>query len=136
MSRQTAYRLRARLRGEPFDMAWDAAFQCSFDALAQAAMERALKGVEVRHYHQGELVGTSRRYDERLTIALLRMREQFMRAPPPPFHDSSAYEPDDFSGLLARVEQGPATWDGEEPEGREWDAEEDVPEGDEPAGEA
>lgn len=126
MTRQTAYRLRARLKGQPFDMAWDAAFQSSFDALGEAAMERALNGVEVPHFHQGELVGTSRRFDERLTIALLRMRESFLRAPAPPMCDASAYEPDDFRGLLARVAEGPATWDDEivDDDGSEWDGDE------------
>lgn len=112
MSRQSAYRLRARLRGEPFDLAWDAAFQSSFDALAEAAMDRALNGTEVPHYYKGELVGTSRRFDERLTVSLLAMRNHFLRAPAPQRHPSAAYEPDDFRGLVERVAQGPDTWDG------------------------
>lgn len=110
MTRQSAYKLRARLRGEPFDLAWDAAFQSSFDALAEAAMDRALNGVEVPHYHKGELVGTSRRFDERLTVSLLAMRNNFLRAPAPMRHPSSAYEPDDFRGLVERVERGPELW--------------------------
>ena len=114
MSRQSAYKLRARLKGQPFDMAWDAAFQSAFDELAEAAMERALNGIEVPHYHQGELVGTSRRFDERLTIALLGSRERFLRAPAPPMHESSSYEAEDFRALLKRVELGPETWDGDE----------------------
>jgi molybdenum-dependent DNA-binding transcriptional regulator ModE len=71
MSRQSAYRLRNRLKGSTFDLAWEATYRHAFDQLAQAALERALNGVEVPHYHKGELVGTSRRYDERLTLALL-----------------------------------------------------------------
>jgi len=114
MSRQSAYALRARLKGQPFDFAWDAAFQSAFDALAEAAMERALHGVEVPHYHHGELVGTSRRYDERLTIALLAMRERFLRAPGPMRHESSAYESEDFRALLKRVALGPECWEGDE----------------------
>jgi len=110
MTRQSAYKLRARLRGEPFDLAWDAAFQSSFDALAEAAMDRALNGVEVPHYHKGELVGTSRRFDERLTVSLLGMRNAFLRPPAPMRHPSSAYEPDDFRGLVDRVESGPELW--------------------------
>jgi hypothetical protein len=110
MSRQSAYKLRARLRGQPFDYAWAAAFQSQFDALAEAAMERAMNGVEVQHYHQGELVGTSRRYDERLTLALLAMRGSFRPAPVPTWHAASAYDPDEFGALVARVEQGPESW--------------------------
>jgi len=127
MSRQSAYQLRARLRGEPFDLAWDAAFQCAFDALTEAAMERALNGVEVPHFHKGELIHTSRRYDERLTVALLALRHQPRRAHWPPYHPASAYRSDDFRKLLARVAHGPATWhgsgDGEEDE----QADEDCP---------
>ncbi len=111
MSRQSAYALRARLKGEPFDLAWIAALRCRFDALAEAAMERALNGVEVPHYYKGELVGTSRKFDERLTVALLLMRDSF-RAPylpdNPPDED---YGPDEFGRLVERVESGPDTWD-------------------------
>lgn len=138
MSRQTAYRLRARLKGQPFDLAWDAAFQSSFDALAEAAMERALNGVEVPHFCNGELVGTSRRFDERLTIALLRMRESFLRPPAPPTRDASLYEPEDFRGLLARVAEGPATWEDEETPDDDgaWDADETALADAAPAGDA
>lgn len=110
MSRQSAYQLRARLRGEPFDLAWDAAFQSCFDGLAEAAVERAANGVEVPHYHKGELVGTSRRYDERLTVALLTMRDSLRRSPAPAWHPSSAYGSHNFGALIARVGKGPETW--------------------------
>ena len=114
MSRQSAYKLRARLRGEPFDMAWAEAFQCSFDALAEAAMDRALNGVEVQHYYHGELVGTSRRYDARLTLGLLALRDAVRPIPQAMGHPSLAYDPGEFEGLLARVEQGPETWEEEQ----------------------
>lgn len=110
MSRQSAYRLRARLRGEPFDRAWAAAFDCAFNALAHAAMERALYGVEVPHLHKGEVVHVSRRFDERLTLGLLRMRHALLPAPASPMSDASAYERNDFPGLVERVERGPEHW--------------------------
>ena len=110
LSRQSAYKLRTQLRGQPFDLAWDAAFQCAWDALAEAAMDRAINGVEVPHLHQGEVVHTSRRYDERLTIALLALRHQPRRAPPPSWHPASGYRADDLEPLLARVANGPAAW--------------------------
>ncbi len=50
MSRQSAYKLRSRLKGEPFDIAWETAFRHGYDNLAHAALERALNGVEVPHY--------------------------------------------------------------------------------------
>jgi len=92
MTRQTAYRLRARLRGQPFDLAWEAAFRTVFDALKEAAMDRALNGVEVPHFHNGELIHCSRRYDERLTVALLAMRPT-----------RSPQASDDFTRHLASV---------------------------------
>src|SRR5690606_25272034 len=76
MGRQSAYKLRARLKGQPFDIAWEAAFRHGYDNLAHGALELALEGAEVPHYHQGELVGTHRKYDERLTVALLAMRNR------------------------------------------------------------
>lgn len=113
MSRQSAYKLRARLKGEPFDLAWHAALQCRFDALAEAAMERALKGVEVPHFYKGELVHTSRKYDERLTIALLMMQDRLKPARARSTHPASGYGAADFGALLNRVEHGPETWDEE-----------------------
>ncbi|MXP08568.1 hypothetical protein [Pseudoblastomonas halimionae] len=72
MSRQSAYRLRSRLKGRAFDLAWEVAFHHSYDVLAQAALERALNGVEIPVFFQGEQVGSYRKFDERLTVALLR----------------------------------------------------------------
>jgi hypothetical protein len=73
MSRQSAYRLRSRLKGKAFDTAWDEAFRHSYENLPYAALDRALNGVEVPHYYKGELIGTSRRFDERLTVTMLKM---------------------------------------------------------------
>lgn len=76
VSRQSAYRLRARQKGAPFDLGWEAAVQSGYDALHQAALERALHGVEVPVYHKGELVGSRRAFDERLTVFLLSARNR------------------------------------------------------------
>ncbi|MCB2075001.1 MAG: hypothetical protein H6917_18085 [Novosphingobium sp.] len=73
MSRQSAYRLRSRLKGMAFDVAWDVAFQHSYDNLAHAALERALNGVEIPVFFKGEQVGSYRKFDEKLTLALLAM---------------------------------------------------------------
>lgn len=78
--------------------------------LAEAALDRALNGVEVPHYYNGELIGTSRRYDERLTLALLAMRGSFVRKPVSDYDPSSAFESDDLAALSDRVEQGPEAW--------------------------
>ena len=110
MGRQSAYKLRARLRGTPFDRAWEAAFASRFDALAEAALDRALNGVEVPHFYNGELIGTSRKYDERLTLSLLAMRRELVRKPKYDFLPEAAYETGDLAALADRVEQGPQEW--------------------------
>lgn len=73
MSRMAAYRLRARTRGKAFDQAWDSAFRQSYANLPYAALDRALNGIEVPVYYKGEKIDSYRRFDERLTVALLRM---------------------------------------------------------------
>lgn len=117
MSRVSAYHLRARLKGEPFDRAWSAALLCRIDLLAEAALDRALNGVEVPHFYKGEQVGTSRRFDERLTVALLALRASGrgpgQAAPPYASHPAALYQPDAFGRLVERVENGPETWDEE-----------------------
>jgi hypothetical protein len=110
MGRQSAYKLRARLHGQPFDKAWESAFLTRFDVLAEAALDRALNGVEVPHYYNGELIGTSRKYDERLTLALLAMRGGLERPEPSPFDPASAFEAEEIGALIARVEHGPERW--------------------------
>ena len=110
MSRQAADDLRARSKGEPFDRAWQAALLNRFDVLAEAALERALNGVEVPHFYRGEQIGTSRKFDERLTVALLAMRDSFRPMTRPDWDPASRYAADDFGPLVDRVERGPATW--------------------------
>jgi hypothetical protein len=108
MSRQSAYRLRSRLKGMPFDLAWEVAFQHSFDNLAHAMLERAINGVEVPVFHRGEQVGSYRRFDERLSVALLAMRTARGNVP---LLGRLAPEAECHSGrfeaLLAEVAAGP-----------------------------
>jgi hypothetical protein len=110
MSRQSAYKLRARLKGQPFDFAWECATRRQFDALAQAALDRALNGVEVPHFHNGELVHVSRRYDERLTVALLALRNRLEPAAGKRIPARECVCPDDFEDLVTRVEYGDEHW--------------------------
>ncbi|QFT78802.1 hypothetical protein [Erythrobacter sp. THAF29] len=117
MSRQSAYALRARLKGEPFDLAWHSALRCRFDALAEIALERAMHGTEVPHFYKGELIGTSRKFDERLTVALLLMRDKlgapYMRSTHPGFAFRAEKDGSEFARLMRRIERGPDTWDEE-----------------------
>ena len=110
MSRQSAYRLRIRLEREPFGVAWRAAFRRQYDALAEALVERAIHGVEVPHFHKGELIHTSRRYDERAAVALLALRDRM--APVVRCYDAEAegIRADDFDGLVERVEHDDERW--------------------------
>ena len=115
MSRQSAYRRRQRLREQPFGRAWDAAYASARHSLYRAALERAIEGVEVPHYSGGELVGTSRKFDERLTLALLAMPTP-APAELPAVYPGSAYPSTDFRGLLERVETGPDHFGADESE--------------------
>ena len=108
MTRQSAYKLRARLKNEPFDHAWEAAFGTGYDRLAEAALARAINGTEVPHYHQGELVGTHRRYDERLALGLLALRPGASRRPKLP-RVALDYV-GDLGLLIDRVAHGPESW--------------------------
>ena len=107
MSRQSAYRLRSRLKGLPFDLAWDVAFHHSYDNLAHAALERALNGVEVPVFFKGAQVGSFRRHDERLTVALLARSTQRGNVPVLGRHAAEAerHAPR-FEALLAEVAAG------------------------------
>lgn len=75
MSVAGAYRLRARPDARSFRLAWAAALDVGIARLTDAAVSRAIYGVPVPHFYQGEQVGEHRRYDERLTMWLLRYRD-------------------------------------------------------------
>ncbi|MDE2435368.1 MAG: hypothetical protein KGM49_03815 [Sphingomonadales bacterium] len=106
MSRQSAYRLKARLRDQPFDLAWEAAVQSGYDALHQAALDRALNGVEVPVHHKGELVGSRRMFDERLTVFLLSARNRFYVPHEAATRTSRGAWAGYFAHLVAQVRSG------------------------------
>lgn len=69
-----AYQLRRHPQAEEFRRAWDAALDLGIRRIEDAAMDRALYGVqETIHYH-GELKGTRLRFNERLVMFMLRNR--------------------------------------------------------------
>ncbi|MEM7667464.1 MAG: hypothetical protein AAF250_16585 [Pseudomonadota bacterium] len=109
MSRQSAYKLRARLDDAPFGAAWRMATRSARNALVEAALDRAINGVEVPHYWQGELVGTSRRYDERLT-ALLLHSPTLETAQPVVNGAESEFAQQGLERLLDRIADGPGEW--------------------------
>ncbi|MFC3101187.1 hypothetical protein [Altererythrobacter lauratis] len=117
MSRASAYALRNRLKKTPFDLGWEVALEMGFGQLAQAVMDRALNGVEEQRFYHGELVGTVRRFDNRLAQWVLANpwrvgRNQMARE----------YTSDAFERLLERIESAGLAWEPEEPvPGREVD---------------
>jgi hypothetical protein len=115
MSRQSAYRLKARLRDLPFDLAWEAAVQSGYDALHQAALDRALNGVEVPVHHRGELVGTRRVFDERLTVFLLSARNRLYLEPGPATRGARGSWSGYFAHLVAHVRSGKALPESDDP---------------------
>jgi hypothetical protein len=74
MSRNSAYALRRRGDAQAFRLAWDAALENAVAQLADSALSRAIHGVAVPVFHDGEQVGERRHFDERLTMFLLRYR--------------------------------------------------------------
>ena len=69
LSAEAAYKLRRR---DPlFARGWAAALLLARDNGAQVLAERAIEGVEEPIYYRGELIGTRRRYDNRLLLAHL-----------------------------------------------------------------
>jgi hypothetical protein len=81
MSRESAYRLRARPDAASFRAAWEAALDYAYHRLGEAALDRALNGVPVPIFYKGEQIGERRHYDERLTQFLLRVRDPVRHAP-------------------------------------------------------
>ena len=75
ISPEAVYELRRRPDAQSFRLAMDLALDGAADAVEDAMYGRAINGVEVPHYYKGELVGTHRRYDERLAMFILRYRK-------------------------------------------------------------
>ncbi|HEX8644990.1 MAG TPA: hypothetical protein VF702_13860 [Allosphingosinicella sp.] len=76
MSAESAYELARRPDAQSFRIAWDIAMDNAVRRVGDGAFSRALNGVEIPHFYKGELVGTHRRYDERLTMFILRTRDR------------------------------------------------------------
>jgi len=75
MSAESAYELARRPDAQSFRAAWEVALDNAVRRLGDNAFSRALNGVEIPHFYKGELIGTHRRYDERLTMFILRYRD-------------------------------------------------------------
>lgn len=75
MAEEGAYRLRARPDALSFRNAWDSALDYAVRRLSDRAFSRAINGVAVPVFFQGEQIGERRYYDERLTMFILRYRD-------------------------------------------------------------
>ena len=106
MSRQSAYKLRNRLDGTPFALGWEVALEAGLQQLAHAVLDRAGNGVEVPHYYHGELVGTSRHYDERLATWILDNPWKVGR-----HQVAREYAAPHFDALLERIEHAALDWE-------------------------
>jgi hypothetical protein len=82
LSRQALYTHRNRADVPAFREAWEVALSCAINRLGDIAFERAIDGVEEPVFWKGEQIGTRRRYNDNLLVALLRARDPFAFCPP------------------------------------------------------
>jgi hypothetical protein len=129
MSRESARKLRRRSGSDAFRDGWDAALDCGYAEVEEAAMERSKKGVARPVFYKGEQVGEWRYFDERLTMFLLRFRRRHRFGPeadslPRPLSDIAGYDPneeipfdpeDQLEGGLTGIEFAPEDWDSDQP---------------------
>ena len=76
MSRESVRQLRRRPGARDFRDACDAALDCGYGDLELSAFERAKNGVPRPVFYKGEQVGEWRKFDEKLTMFLLRFRRR------------------------------------------------------------
>jgi hypothetical protein len=82
LSKQALYAHRNRADVPAFREAWEVALSCAINRLGDIAFERAIDGVEEPVFWKGEQIGTRRRYNDNLLVALLRARDPFAFCPP------------------------------------------------------
>ena len=79
MSRRSAYNLRNRAEGLAFRLAWDAAQDLARRPLGDALMSRAMHGVVEPVVRNGKVWGERRRFDNRLSMAMLTRLDRHAR---------------------------------------------------------
>jgi hypothetical protein len=120
MSRESVRKLRRWPGGRAFRDACDAALDCGYADIEEAAAERSRNGVARPIFYKGEQVGEWRHFDERLTMFLLRFRrrhrfgpeaDSLPRRPPIPGYDAEEpipFDPEDeLDGHLDALEFAP-----------------------------
>jgi hypothetical protein len=95
LSREAAYRLRRR---DPlFARAWAAAHLLARKVVGEVLGSRAIDGIEEEVWHRGEVVGTRRRYDNRLLLAHIARLDKLAE------NEGAVEDADRFDELLACV---------------------------------
>lgn len=75
-SATSVYRLRRHSDAAEFRAAWEAALDYGVGRVSDAAFARAIHGVAKPIFYKGEQIGEHRHFDERLTMFILRYRDQ------------------------------------------------------------
>jgi hypothetical protein len=141
MSRESVRKLRRHACGRAFREACDAALDCSYAEVEEAAAERAKNGVARPIFYKGEQVGEWRHFDERLTMFLLRFRRRHRFGPeadslPRPPADIPSLDPDDqipfdpedqLEGALVGIEFAPEPPAEDGDEDQPWPVDPDQP---------
>jgi hypothetical protein len=109
MSRNSAYRIRARLVGQPFDLAWEAALEFGMQQIAHEAVDRALNGTIVPIYYMGEQVGERRVFNESGALNLMLAADRIGR-----HHVARDFACRNWVDMVRRVGEGPLIWTEEE----------------------
>lgn len=112
MSRQSAYRLRSRMIGQPFDFAWEAALEFGIQQLAHRLLDRCLNGVPVPVFYKGEIVGERRVFNDRASMAILQNMDKLGR-----LHLERDMATRRWPEMIARLRDGPIIWTEEEKHG-------------------
>jgi hypothetical protein len=81
MSRTSAYRLYNRADAGAFRAAWDQALAAARNVLATTAFDRAVNGAEEIVYYKGQRIGVRWKFNDRLLMFLLRVRDPLNYAP-------------------------------------------------------
>lgn len=113
LSRQSARDLYNR--SAPFRAAWEEAVRASVSVLAETAFDRAVNGVQEQVWHEGRMVGFREKYDNRLLMFLLRVRDPMNFAPLDDLHGWQRHRAleDKSAGIaptLDRLEAAERAW--------------------------
>ena len=102
VSRESAYKLRRRYDATDFRLSWDAALDYAVQQLSDSALSRAIHGVPVPHFYKGEQIGEHRKYNESLTMFILRYRDPLRYARHWDRQDVVRGHPEETAERLAR----------------------------------